>query len=113
MDSAFRSILRGRRIDGAIIGAEQFGEKQLAELLLKNLPFVIVGRSSRITTHYVDVDNSLGARMAAEYLARQGHQRLAVLAGPDTLPYVHERGRASVTRAGNGAWRNCRGALSV
>jgi LacI family transcriptional regulator len=91
VDSAFRSILRGRRIDGAVIGAEQFGEKQLAELLLKNLPFVMVGRSSRITTHYVDVDNTLGARMAAEHLAGKGHERLAVLAGPDTLPYVHDR----------------------
>ncbi len=91
VDSAFRSILRGRRIDGAIIGAEQFGEKQLAELLVKNLPFVMVGRSSRMSTHYVDVDNSLGARMAAEYLAQLGHERLAVLAGPDTLPYVRDR----------------------
>ncbi|HET6449876.1 MAG TPA: LacI family DNA-binding transcriptional regulator [Spirochaetia bacterium] len=91
VDSAFRSILRGRRIDGAIIGAEQFGEKQLAELLVKNLPFVMMGRSSRISTHYVDVDNSLGARMAAEHLAAQGHERLAVLAGPDTLPYVSDR----------------------
>jgi DNA-binding LacI/PurR family transcriptional regulator len=91
VDSAFRSILRGRRIDGAIIGAEQFGEKQLAELLLKNLPFVLVGRNSRITTHYVDVDNTLGARMAAEHLASQGHERLAVLAGPDSLPYVADR----------------------
>ncbi len=91
VDSAFRSILRGRRIDGAIIGAEQFGEKQLAELLLKNVPFVIVGRNARITTHYVDVDNSLGARMAAEHLAQRGHERLAVLAGPNTLPYVSDR----------------------
>jgi DNA-binding LacI/PurR family transcriptional regulator len=91
VDSAFRSILRGRRIDGAIIGAEQFGEKQLAELLLKNLPFVMMGRSSRISTHCVDVDNALGARMAAEHLASQGHRQLAVLAGPDHLPYVHDR----------------------
>jgi len=91
VDSAFRSILRGRRIDGAIIGAEQFGDKQLAELLLKNVPFVIVGRNPRIATHYVDVDNSMGARMAAEHLARLGHTRLAVLAGPDILPYVHDR----------------------
>jgi len=91
VDSAFRSILRGRRIDGAIIGAEQFGERQLAELLLKNLPFVMMGRSTRISTHYVDVDNALGARMAAEHMAGQGHRQLAVLAGPDHLPYVHDR----------------------
>jgi DNA-binding LacI/PurR family transcriptional regulator len=93
VDSAFRSILRGRRIDGAIIGAEQFGDRQLAELLVKNVPFVIVGRNSRISTNYVDVDNALGARMGAEHLASFGHRRLAVLAGPDTLPYVHDRVR--------------------
>jgi LacI family transcriptional regulator len=91
VDSAFRSILRGRRIDGAIVGAEQFGEKQLAELLLKNMPFVMVGRNARISTHYVDVDNSLGARMAAEHLAGLGHERLAMLAGPGSFPYVHDR----------------------
>ncbi len=91
VDSAFRSILRGRRIDGAIIGAEQFGEKQLAELLLKNLPFIMMGRSSQISSYYVDVDNILGARMATEHLCGKGHERIAVLAGPDSLPYVNDR----------------------
>ncbi len=91
VDSAFRSILRGRRIDGAVIGAEQFGEKQLAELLVKNLPFVMVGKSAHTSSFYVDVDNALGARMAGEHLAGYGHSRIAVLAGPDWLPYVHER----------------------
>jgi DNA-binding LacI/PurR family transcriptional regulator len=91
VDSAFRTILRGRRIDGAIIGAEQFGEKQLAELLLKNLPFVMMGRSTQTSAYYVDVDNALGARLAAEHLALQGHSQVAVLAGPDWLPYVHDR----------------------
>ncbi|HEY9595083.1 MAG TPA: LacI family DNA-binding transcriptional regulator [Spirochaetia bacterium] len=91
VDSAFRSILRGRRIDGAIIGAEQFGEKQLAELLLKNLPFVMMGRSAQLASPYVDVDNRLGGRMAAEHFCSWGHSRIAVLAGPDALPYVHDR----------------------
>jgi DNA-binding LacI/PurR family transcriptional regulator len=91
VDSAFRTILRGRRIDGAIIGAEQFGEKQLAELLLKNMPFVMMGKSGHGSSHYVDVDNVLGARMAAEHLVMKGHSRVAVLAGPDWLPYVHDR----------------------
>jgi LacI family transcriptional regulator len=91
VDSAFRTILRGRRIDGAVIGAEQFGEKQLAELFLKNLPFVMMGRSSHISSHYIDVDNALGGRMAAEHLAANGHSQVAMLAGPDGQPYVHDR----------------------
>jgi len=93
VDSAFRSILRGRRIDGAVIGAENFGEKQLAELVLKNLPFVMVGRNPLIGSHYVEVDNVLGARMATEHLLGLGHRRIAMLAGPERLPYVHDRVR--------------------
>jgi LacI family transcriptional regulator len=95
VDSAFRSILRGRRIDGTIIGCEQFGQKQLAELLLKSMPFVMVGRSAHISSHYVDVDNNLGARLAAEHLVGLGHTSIAVLAGPDSLPYVHDRVRGT------------------
>jgi len=37
----------------------------------------------------------LGARMAAEHLALKGHSRIAVLAGPDWLPYVHDRIRGA------------------
>jgi DNA-binding LacI/PurR family transcriptional regulator len=91
VDSAFRSILRGRRIDGAIIGAEQFGEKQLAELLLKNVPFVTVGRSHHLATFSVDVDNIGGARVAMEYLVARGHRRICVLAGPERVPHVEDR----------------------
>jgi DNA-binding LacI/PurR family transcriptional regulator len=91
IDSAFRSILKGRRIDGAVIGAEMFGEMQLAELLVKNMPFVMVGRSPHLATHYVEVDNKCGARMAAEHLVSLGHTSLAVLAGPPQLPYVADR----------------------
>jgi len=91
IDSAFRSILKGRRIDGAVIGAEMFGEVQLAELLVKSMPFVMVGRSPHLATHYVDVDNRCGARMAAEHLVGLGHTSIAMLAGPQQLPYVLER----------------------
>ncbi len=91
VDSAFRTILRGHRIDGAVIGAEQFGEKQLAELLLKGLPFVMMGRSSQ---HLLVLRR---CRQRARRPHRRGtprgkgHSRIAVLAGPDWLPYVHDR----------------------
>jgi DNA-binding LacI/PurR family transcriptional regulator len=91
VDSAFRSILRGHRIDGAIIGAEQFGQKQLAELFLKNLPFVMIGKSPYISSCSVDVDNERGACIAAEHLADLGHRTIAMLAGLETLPYMQDR----------------------
>jgi DNA-binding LacI/PurR family transcriptional regulator len=93
IDSAFRSILKGRRIDGAVIGAEQFGNKQLAELLLKNLPFVMIGKSPYISSCFVDVDNAEGSRMAVEHLTGLGHRSIAMLAGPEWLTYVQDRVR--------------------
>jgi LacI family transcriptional regulator len=93
VDSALRAILRGRRVDGAIIGAEQFGEKQLAELVLKGLPFVMIGRSPYLSSCSVDVDNAAGAREAVQHLIGCGHRTIAMLAGPENLPYVHERVR--------------------
>jgi DNA-binding LacI/PurR family transcriptional regulator len=93
VDSAFRAILRGRRIDGAIVGAEQVGERQLAELLMKNIPFVMVGKRPHVTPWCVDVDNAAGARMATEHLMGMGHSSIAMLAGPVHLPYVQDRVR--------------------
>ena len=57
VDSAYKSVLRGRRVDGLIVGAEQFGLKQLAELLVKDFPFVMVGKGPWLGHYYVDVDN--------------------------------------------------------
>ncbi len=91
VDSAYRSILRGRRVDGIIVGAEQFGQKQLAELLFKGFPFVMVGRSPFFSHYYVDVDNAGGSREMTQHLIDLGHRRVLLLAGPAHLPSVQER----------------------
>jgi LacI family transcriptional regulator len=91
VDSAFRTILRGRRIDGAIVGAEQVGERQLAELVMKNIPFVMIGKRPHVTPWCVDVDNADGARMVTEHLIGMGHRSITMLAGPVHLPYVQDR----------------------
>lgn len=91
VDSAYKSILKGRRIDGLIVGAEQFGDKQLAELLVKDFPFVMVGRSVSISHYYVDVDNAGGARRMTEHLIGLGHRKIAMLAGPENYPSVTSR----------------------
>jgi DNA-binding LacI/PurR family transcriptional regulator len=91
VDSAYRSILRGRRVDGLIVGAEQFEQKQLAELVLKGFPFVMVGRSPFLTDWYVDVDNTGGSRAMTRHLVDLGHQHIVLLAGPQQLVSVRDR----------------------
>jgi LacI family transcriptional regulator len=90
-DSAYRSILRGRRVDGLIVGAEQFRPKQLAELLFKGFPFVLVGKNPVVQHWHVDVDNAGGARAMTRHLVQRGHRNIAMLAGPEDLVYVQER----------------------
>lgn len=103
VDSAYRSILRGRRVDGLIVGAEQFGYKQLAELLLKGFPFVMVGTSPFVAHWHVDIDNEGGARAATRHLLDAGRRRVAILAGPEDNPGAASRVagyRATVEAAG-------------
>jgi len=91
VDSAYRSILRGRRVDGLVVGAEQFGQKQLMELLVKGFPFVMVGKSPFVAHWCVDVDNTGGAYLATRHLLGLGRRRVAMLAGPEAYPSVHDR----------------------
>jgi len=74
-----------------VIGAEQFGEKQLAELWSESP----VRHGGKERPHVVLL-RGRGQRAGrpdgrGEHLAGYGHSRIAVLAGPDWLPYVHER----------------------
>jgi LacI family transcriptional regulator len=102
-DSAYRSILRGRRVDGLIVGADQFRPKQLAELLFKGFPFVVIGKNPVVQHWHVDTDNRGGAYAMTRHLIDAGHQRIAMLAGPENLPWVRERAdgyRSAMTEAG-------------
>jgi LacI family transcriptional regulator len=91
VDSAYQSILRGRRIDGLVVGAEQFGQKHLVELLFKGFPFVLVGKSPFVSHWHVDVDNAGGASCMARHLLALGHRRVGMVAGPEDYPSVRER----------------------
>lgn len=97
IDSAYNVILRGRRVDGLVVSAEQFGQKQLAELVYKGFPFVMVGKSRFVAHYYVDVDNVGGARDMTRHLIDQGHRSLVMLAGPAHLPSVQERVQGFLT----------------
>lgn len=103
VDSAYRSTLRGRRVDGIIVSAEQFGQRQLGELLFKGFPFVMVGKSPFFSHYNVDVDNRGGALKMTQHLLGVGHRRITLLAGPEHLPSVRDRVegfRAAMAEAG-------------
>jgi DNA-binding LacI/PurR family transcriptional regulator len=90
VDSAYKSILRGRRVDGLIVGAEQFGARQMAELVLREFPFVVVGKGA-LSPYWVDVDNAGGTFAMTRHLLELGHRRVVMLAGPAHYPSVRDR----------------------
>ncbi len=83
--------LLSRRVDGIILMTSCLPEQELIQLS-RSAPLVLTGRhvaSDRICS--LDVDNSPGARLAAEYLIGQGHQRIAFIAGPVEHPDSTQR----------------------
>ena len=91
VDSAYRTILRGRRVDGLVVGGEQFGQKQLVELLFKGFPFVMVGQSPFVTHCHVEVDNRGGAASMTRHLVDLGHRKITMLVGPPDRTAIRER----------------------
>jgi LacI family transcriptional regulator len=92
VESAYRSLLKGRKVDGVIVGGEDFGLRQHSELLLKNVPFVMVGKAALLPQCFVDADNVGGGALMARHLISLGHRRIALVVGPSRYP-------ASVDRA--------------
>lgn len=69
-----------RRVDGLVIMPATQRQEYLASELRAGTPAVFVDRPPRgVDADSVTVDNTLGARLAAEHLLDQGHRRIAGL----------------------------------
>jgi LacI family transcriptional regulator len=91
VDSAYEFIIKGKRVDGIIAGAELLGEKQLSILNHYNVPFVLIGKSPFVNEYYVDIENRKAMEILTTHIAVQGFQRILFICGPETCPRVKER----------------------
>ncbi|MGI4791633.1 MAG: LacI family DNA-binding transcriptional regulator [Janthinobacterium lividum] len=87
-------ILRSGRTDGVVLIAVTTDSDILASLAQTGLPAVAVSSSGGYNISSVDVDNSVGARLATEHLVSLGHRRIAHLSGDDNLISAIERREA-------------------
>ena len=78
----FESILNNEYMDGAILHASVVS-KSVAGLLEKsNLPYIVVGMPSFPNQIcWIDTNNSVAGRIAAEHLLSQGYRRIAYIGG--------------------------------
>lgn len=83
--------LLGRRVEGIILLTSRLPDEELVNLA-RTVPLVVTGRpvaSDRI--YCLDVDSTMGARVATDYLVGQGHRRIAFVSGPPDHPDALQR----------------------
>jgi DNA-binding LacI/PurR family transcriptional regulator len=90
---AYRAAVGRRTIDGLIVAAEDLDRPAIAELLVSQLPFVLIGRSRTLDHFCVDVDNYQGAYDMTTYMVEHEYRRIAMIAGPVSYHYTRERVR--------------------
>lgn len=80
-------FMRNGGADGALIVSHHTSDA-FVDRIAEVMPVVFGGHPARRreTDYVVDVDNTAGARLAADHLLAQGHHRLAMVSGPLGMP---------------------------
>jgi LacI family transcriptional regulator len=89
---SYQQIVRGRRVDGLVVGRTLVRDERIAFLSKSRFPFVAHGRT-RLDAPYAwfDYDNAAGIRMALERLLALDHQRIALISAPLDLNFACQR----------------------
>ncbi len=85
------NLLRGRRVDGLVLGPCETETPKLLERLNQDLPLVALDRDIPLGGTGVHVDHRHGALQATRYLLQLGHTRIALLTPGSTLRPGRER----------------------
>ncbi|GLO67562.1 MULTISPECIES: LacI family DNA-binding transcriptional regulator [Oceanobacillus] len=87
------SILNGKRVDGIIVASIRMDNQKIREFYDKGFPIIFYNR--RIygieKSHYVEVDNKLGAKMAVNHLVENKHRKIAFISGPAIYSTFYQR----------------------
>lgn len=83
-DGYVSSVSLNKRLDGLILMAFPFNEATAARLVANSLETVSI-ECAHPAFSSIEIDDADGGRMAAEYLVRKGHRRLAFI-GETQLP---------------------------
>jgi len=89
---AYQQIVRGRRVDGLVVGRTLVRDERIAFLSKAKFPFVAHGRTELNAPYaWFDYDNEAGIRIAMERLLGLGHQRVALISAPLDLNFARQR----------------------
>jgi LacI family transcriptional regulator len=83
--------LLSRRVEGIILLTSCLPDQEIINLS-HGVPLVVTGRQVDADRVYcLDVDSTVGARLATEYLIGQGHRRIVFISGPPDHPDALQR----------------------
>ena len=90
---AVRSMSRSGKVDGFIILYSKKDDPVIDYLFNEGLLYILIGKATQYTnqTLYIDNDNLLAGREAAEYLYQLGHRRIAYLGSDSSLMFSADR----------------------
>jgi LacI family transcriptional regulator len=95
---SYQQIVRGRRVDGLVVGRTLVRDERIAFLSKAKFPFVAHGRTElNVPYAWFDYDNEAGVRIAMERLLGLGHQRVALISAPLELNFARQRKDSFVT----------------
>ncbi|MFC7063197.1 LacI family DNA-binding transcriptional regulator [Halobacillus seohaensis] len=81
--STASKFLKEKRVDGAIILAQNISTEVIRASARKDFPIVVLDRTiDNPYVIHVEVDNQQGGYEATEYLIKKGHQSIAYVSGP-------------------------------
>lgn len=91
--NAVRSMSRSGKVDGFIILYSKKEDPVIDYLFNEGLLYILIGKATQYTnqTIYIDNDNLLAGREAAEYLYQLGHRRIAYLGSDSSLIFSADR----------------------
>ena len=88
-----RSMSRSGKVDGFIILYSKKDDPVIDYLFNEGLLYILIGKATQYTnqTIYIDNDNLLAGREAAEYLYQLGHRQIAYLGSDSSLMFSADR----------------------
>jgi len=89
-EETYRNIVAKGSVDGVIVHSPRKNDSRVALLKEMELPFVVHGRVSDSTLDYcwVDTNNRRAFQRATQLLIDLGHQRIALVNGPEIFNFA-------------------------
>jgi LacI family transcriptional regulator len=90
-EADYYELLLEQRVRGVLVTPVEADNPQLKSVVARGLPVVLVDRPGGQDVCSVSVDDAHGAELAVGHLVDMGHERIAVIGGPESLPQVRDR----------------------